>query len=75
MKPTTQKLSGSPNSDPKMCADAGVSCLTQISNVNHASLQDAFDQGYTAIVMSSDLFRSFWQWAAEMRKLVSEMRG
>ena len=56
------------------CADAGVSCLTQISNVNHASVQDAFDQGYTAIVMSSDLF-ILWQWAAEMRKLVSEMRG
>ena len=57
----------------KKCEDAGISCMTQISKVSRVSVQDAFDQGYTAIVMSSDLF-VLWHWATEMRDLVLEMR-
>ena len=55
------------------CADAGISCMTQIADVNKAALEDAFNQGYTAIVMGSDLF-VLWKWAADMRKLMHEMR-
>ena len=47
--------------------------MTQIADVNKAALEDAFDQGYTAIVMGSDLF-ILWKWAADMRALMHEMR-
>ena len=55
------------------CAKAGISCMTQIADVNKAALEDAFDQGYTAIVMGSDLF-ILWKWAADMKALMREMR-
>ena len=55
------------------CASAGISCMTQIADVNKAALEDAFDQGYNAIVMGSDLF-ILWKWAADMRSLMNEMR-
>ena len=54
-------------------AAAGISCMTQIADVNKAALQDAFDQGFTAIVMGSDLF-ILWKWAADMKTLMCEMR-
>ena len=55
------------------CAKAGIGCMTQIADVNRAALEDAFDQGYTAIVMGSDLF-VLWKWAADMRALMHELR-
>ena len=55
------------------CTKAGISCMTQIADVNKAALEDAFDQGYTAIVMGSDLF-ILWKWAADMKALMHEMR-
>ena len=47
--------------------------MTQIADVNQAALDDAFDQGYTAIVLGSDLF-ILWKWAADMKALMHEMR-
>ena len=55
------------------CARNGVSCMTQISDVNTEAVNDAFAQGYTAIVLGSDLF-VLWKWAADMKSLISSMR-
>ena len=55
------------------CANAGVSCMTQISDVTPVAIDDAFKQGYTAIVLGSDLF-VLWKWAADMKSLISSMR-
>ena len=57
----------------EVCAKAGISCMTQIADVHRAAIEDAFEQGYTAIVMGSDLF-VLWKWAADMQALVREMR-
>ena len=55
------------------CANAGISCMTQIADVSKATVEDALDQGYTAIVMGSDLF-ILWKWAVEVRELIHEVR-
>ena len=55
------------------CKKNGVSCMTQISDVNAEAVNDAFTQGYTAIVLGSDLF-VLWKWAADMKSLISSMR-
>ena len=57
----------------EVCAKAGISCMTQIADVHRAAIEDAFEQGYTAIVMGSDLF-VLWKWAADMQALIHEMR-
>lgn len=55
------------------CTQRGVSCMTQISDVSLDAVKDAFEQGYTAIVLGSDLF-VLWKWAADMKSLISSMR-
>jgi len=57
----------------EVCAKAGLSCMTQISDVTGSAIEDAFAQGYTAIVLGSDLF-VLWKWAADMKSLISSMR-
>lgn len=57
----------------EVCANAGISCMTQIADVHRAAIEDAFEQGYTAIVMGSDLF-VLWKWAADMQTLIHKMR-
>ena len=57
----------------EVCAKAGLSCMTQISDVTESAIEDAFSQGYTAIVLGSDLF-VLWKWAADMKSLISSMR-
>ena len=55
------------------CANAGVGCMTQIAEVTKPAIEDAFEQGYTALVLGSDLF-VLWKWAADVKALVHETR-
>ena len=55
------------------CKKAGISCMTQVADVNKMALEDVFEQGYTSVVLGSDLF-VLWKWAADMRSVIKEMR-
>ena len=57
----------------EVCAGAGISCMTQIADVQKNAVEDAFDQGYTAVVLGSDLF-ILWKWAADVKLLMDELR-
>ena len=57
----------------KVCANFGISCMTQIADVKKETIEDAFNQGYTSVILGSDLF-ILWKWAAEMRTLIGELR-
>lgn len=55
------------------CEKAGVSCMTQVADVTADAVEDAFDQGYTSVVMGSDLF-ILWKWAEAMRGIMEKHR-
>ncbi len=55
------------------CALAGISCMTQIADVQKETIEDAFEQGYTSIILSSDLF-ILWKWAENTKLLMGELR-
>ncbi len=55
------------------CADSGISCMTQIADVQRDAVEDAFEQGYTSVILGSDLF-ILWKWAADMKSLISKFR-
>ena len=55
------------------CAKAGVSCMTQVADVTGDAVEDAFDQGFTSIVLGSDLF-VLWKWAEAMKKIMNRLR-
>lgn len=55
------------------CEKAGVSCMTQVADVSASAVQDAIDQGFTSIVLGSDLF-VLWKWAEQMRTLMDRYR-
>lgn len=55
------------------CEKAGISCMTQVADVTPDAVQDAFDQGYTSVVMGSDLF-ILWKWAEAMRSIMENHR-
>lgn len=57
----------------EVCAEAGISCMTQIADVQKNAVEDAFDQGYTSVILGSDLF-ILWKWAADMKSLIGELR-
>lgn len=57
----------------KACKKAGISCMTQVADVNKMALEDVFEQGYTAVVLGSDLF-VLWKWASDMKDLIKELR-
>ena len=57
----------------EVCAKAGISCMTQIADVQRDAVEDAFDQGYTAVILGSDLF-ILWKWAEQMNILMGELR-
>jgi 2-dehydro-3-deoxyglucarate aldolase len=48
---------------------AGKSCCTQIANVTAERVRDAFDQGFTFVILGSDLF-VLWKWAEDMQRLM-----
>lgn len=56
------------------CARHGKSCSTQVSQVTTEAIQDVFDQGYTFVIMGSDLF-VLWKWAEQMRGIVNQFRA
>lgn len=53
---------------------AGKSCCTQIADVSVERVKDAFDQGFTFVILGSDLF-ILWKWAESMRSVIAEVRG
>jgi len=55
------------------CERAGISCMTQVADVTADAVEDAFDQGYTSVVMGSDLF-ILWKWAEAMRDIMEKHR-
>ena len=55
------------------CSKAGVSCMTQVADVTADSVEDAFDQGFTSVVLGSDLF-ILWKWAETMRGIMDKHR-
>lgn len=55
------------------CAKAGVSCMTQVADAKQDSVKEAFDQGYTAVILGSDLF-ILWKWAEDMKLLMDGLR-
>lgn len=55
-------------------ARAGKSCCTQIADVNAEAVQSAFDQGYTFLILGSDLF-VLWKWAETMQSVISAQRA
>lgn len=55
------------------CAKAGKSCMNQVADVTEHAVEDAFGQGFTSIVMGSDLF-ILWKWAETMRGIMEKQR-
>ena len=55
------------------CESAGLSCITQVADVKSGAVQDAFDQGFTSVVLGSDLF-ILWKWAEQMRSIMKDFR-
>jgi 2-keto-3-deoxy-L-rhamnonate aldolase RhmA len=53
------------------CEKAGISCGTQLADVNEAGINRMFDLGYTYSILGSDLF-VLWKWAAEMKALIKK---
>lgn len=53
---------------------AGKSCCTQIAEVTPDRVRDAFDQGFTFVILGSDLF-ILWKWAEDMRAVMAEVKA
>ena len=47
------------------------SCCTQVADVSAQAVRDVFDQGYTFVILGSDLF-VLWKWAENMRSVLAE---
>lgn len=54
-------------------ARAGKSCCTQIADVNTDRVSDAFDQGFTFVILGSDLF-VLWKWAQDVSEIMDEFK-
>ena len=55
------------------CKRHGKSCGTQLSNPNQSSINLAIDEGYTFIILSSDLF-ILWNWSEQMKSIIKAYR-
>jgi len=55
------------------CSRNGVSCITQVADVTADAVEDAFDQGFTSVVLGSDLF-VLWKWAVSMSDIMDKHR-
>ena len=53
---------------------AGKSCCTQIADVSPDKVRDAFDQGFTFMILGSDLF-ILCKWAEDMKAVMAEVRA
>lgn len=56
------------------CAKYGKSCGTQLANPSRESIQRYLDEGYTYLILGSDLF-VLWNWAAEMKEIITSFAG
>lgn len=56
------------------CAKYKKSCCTQVADVNANAVADVFDQGYTFVILGSDLF-VLWKWAEQTRGLVQQFKA
>jgi 2-keto-3-deoxy-L-rhamnonate aldolase RhmA len=55
------------------CRRHGKACATQVIEINGDSIQQAFDAGFTFIVLSSDVF-ILWKWGEQVRKVAGSFR-
>ena len=55
------------------CKKFNKSCGTQISNPDKQNINEAFREGYTYVILSSDLF-VLSNWSKSMKKLISEFK-
>ena len=55
------------------CESAGISCITQIAEVSGDTIRDAFDQGFTTVILASDLF-VLWKWSERIGAMLKEVR-
>ena len=55
------------------CKKAGKSCGTQIVDPDSANTARAFKDGFTFVVLSSDLF-ALWKWGERMRRICKTSR-
>jgi len=53
---------------------AGKSCCTQVADVSLDAIKDAFAQGYTFLILGSDLF-VLWKWAEQMGGVIDAMKS
>ena len=54
------------------CERTEISCVTQIAEANADNIKDSFEQGFTSVILGSDLF-IISNWAKEMRILMDKM--
>jgi 2-dehydro-3-deoxyglucarate aldolase len=55
------------------CKSAGVACGTQITEPSIEAVQGKLRDGFTFIILSSDIFL-LWKWTSDMRKIVDAVR-
>ena len=56
----------------KACEKKGVSCCTQISNVTEENIRKAFDDGFTFVILGSDLF-VLTSWSQEVNMIIKNL--
>jgi len=56
------------------CRRHGKSCCTQVAHVTPEAIDDVFAQGYSFVIMGSDLF-VLWKWAEQTRLVVDQFRA
>ena len=55
------------------CARHNKSCGTQVNDTDEVSINDVFNQGFTFVVLGSDLF-VLWRWAEKMKEIMTTIR-
>ena len=55
------------------CKGLGKACGTQIIEPTDQNVREAFDEGYTFVVLASDVF-VLWKWSERIRRLVRGVR-
>lgn len=55
------------------CRRHGKACATQIVDITDDAVRQAFDAGFTFIVLSSDVF-ILWKWGEQVRKVTGSFR-
>jgi len=55
------------------CRRHGKACATQIVDITEAVIQQAFEAGFTFIILSSDVF-ILWKWGEQIRKVTGSFR-